>query len=83
MSDAEQLQGIRDDYAEQYGFQDPDTFVFRARKGLDAEIVGQISEMKGEPEWMRDYRLKALEIYQSKPVPTWGPDLSGLREEDI
>jgi Fe-S cluster assembly protein SufB len=83
MSDQEQLQGIRETYDEQYGFRDPDTYVFKARKGLDAEIVGQISEMKGEPEWMRDYRLKALDIYKSKPVPTWGADLSGLREEDI
>ncbi len=83
MSDAEKLKGLREQYDEEYGFRDPDSFVFRARKGLDAEIVGQISEMKGEPEWMRTQRLKALEIYQSKPVPTWGPDLSGLREEDI
>ncbi|NLX09793.1 MAG: Fe-S cluster assembly protein SufB [Chloroflexi bacterium] len=83
MSDAEQIQGIRESYEEQYGFSDPDTYVFRARKGLDEEIVAQISEMKGEPQWMRDYRLKALEIYRSKPVPTWGPDLSALREEDI
>lgn len=82
-SDAEQLQGIREAYDEQYGFRDPDTFVFKARKGLDAEIVAQISEIKGEPQWMREQRLKALEIYQSKPVPTWGADLSGLREDDI
>jgi Fe-S cluster assembly protein SufB len=83
MSDAEQLQGIREAYDEQYGFRDPDTYVFKARKGLDAAIVGQISEIKGEPAWMRAHRLKALEIYQSKPVPAWGPDLSGLREDDI
>jgi Fe-S cluster assembly protein SufB len=83
MSDAEQLKGLREAYDEQYGFSDPETSVFKARKGLDAEVVGQISEMKGEPEWMRVQRLKALEIYQSKPVPTWGPDLSGLREENI
>jgi Fe-S cluster assembly protein SufB len=83
MSDAEKLQGLRESYAEQYGFQDPDTYVFRARKGLDAEIVAQISEMKQEPQWMRDYRLKALEVYQQKPVPTWGPDLSKLDENEI
>src|SRR5690606_20207051 len=82
-SDAEQLQGIRERYDEQYGFRDPDQYVFKARKGLDRDIVAQISEMKNEPQWMRDQRLKALEIYQSKPVPTWGPDLSGLREEEI
>ena len=39
--------------------------------------------MKGEPEWMRAYRLKALEIYQSKPVPQWGANLEGLREDDM
>ena len=83
MSDAEQIQGIREHYDEQYGFRDPDSYVFKARKGLDAEIVGQISEMKNEPEWMRAYRLKALKIYQSKPVPTWGPDLSGIVDDDI
>ncbi len=83
LSDQEQLKGIREAYEEQYGFADPETYVFRTRKGLDAEIVAQISEAKNEPQWMRDFRLKALEIYQSKPVPTWGPDLSGLREDDI
>lgn len=83
MSDAEQLKGIRESYEEQYGFKDPDLAYFKARPGLDAEIVGMISEMKNEPEWMRSYRLKALEIYQSKPVPTWGPDLSGFKEDEI
>ena len=46
--------------------------VFKARKGIDREIVGQISEMKGEPEWMRDFRLRSLEIFESKPMPKWG-----------
>lgn len=83
MSDAEQLQGIREAYDEQYGFSDPDVYVFKTRKGLDEEIVAQISEAKGEPQWMRDYRLKALQIYRSKPVPTWGADLSSLIEDEI
>lgn len=83
MSDAEQLKGIREAYDEQYGFSDPEVYVFKTRKGLDEEIVAQISEAKGEPQWMRDYRLKALQIYRSKPVPTWGADLSGLIEDEI
>ena len=83
MSDAEQVQGIREAYDEQYGFSDPEVYVFKTRKGLDEEIVAQISEAKGEPQWMRDYRLKALQIYRSKPVPTWGADLSGLIEDEI
>ena len=55
-----------------YDFRTESKAVFKARKGVDAEIVNQISEMKNEPEWMRDYRLKALEIFNSKPMPSWG-----------
>ena len=55
-----------------YDFRTESKAVFKARKGIDAEIVKQISEMKNEPEWMRDYRLKGLEIFYSKPMPKWG-----------
>ena len=49
-----------------------DKYVFKSRKGLDKEIVSQISEMKNEPGWMRDFRLRSLEIFNSKPMPKWG-----------
>lgn len=52
--------------------------VFRTGKGLNEEVVRQISAMKEEPEWMLRFRLKALEIYYSKPMPTWGGNLSDL-----
>ena len=55
-----------------YDFRTESKPVFRARKGLDAEIVSQISEMKNEPAWMRDFRLKSLDIFHSKPMPKWG-----------
>jgi Fe-S cluster assembly protein SufB len=55
-----------------YDFHTDEKYVFKSRKGLDAEIVNQISEMKNEPEWMRDFRLKGLEIFNSKPMPRWG-----------
>ena len=55
-----------------YNFQTPATPVFKARKGLDREIVEQISAMKDEPDWMREYRLKSLKIFESKPMPKWG-----------
>ena len=55
-----------------YDFRTESKAVFKARKGVDADIVNQISEMKNEPEWMREYRLKGLEIFQSKPMPKWG-----------
>ena len=61
-----------------YGFRDPEQAVFKAPKGLSEEVVRQISEAKGEPEWMLNFRLKALKIFQSKPMPTWGGDLSDL-----
>ncbi len=55
-----------------YDFRTESKAVFKARKGVDADIVNQISEMKNEPDWMREYRLKGLEIFQSKPMPKWG-----------
>ena len=66
-----------------YGFRDEEKYVFKSRKGLDHDIVDQISWMKGEPDWMRALRHKALDIFYAKPVPTWGADLSGLDYNDI
>jgi Fe-S cluster assembly protein SufB len=59
-----------------YDFQTVSKPVFKARKGVDAEIVRQISAMKDEPEWMLDFRLNALEIFQSKPMPKWGGNIA-------
>lgn len=68
----------------QYGFHDPtDHYSYISRKGLDREIVAQISEMKGEPGWMRDFRLKSFEIFESKPMPHWGGDMSGIDFQNI
>ncbi len=61
-----------------YGFITEGKPVFKARKGLNEEVVRQISAHKDEPEWMLKFRLKALEIFRSKPMPTWGGDLSQL-----
>ncbi len=74
---------LRDSYTEKYGFHDAEQSVFKSRRGLDREIVAQISDMKQEPAWMRDYRLKALEIFEKKPMPTWGPDLSTIDFQNI
>jgi Fe-S cluster assembly protein SufB len=70
-----------DDY--KYGFRDPDNYLFTTGKGLNRRVVEQISSMKGEPKWMLDFRLKALEHHLRRPVPTWGPDLSGLDLDEI
>ncbi len=61
-----------------YGFVTADKPVFKARPGLDESIVREISAHKSEPEWMLNFRLKALKIFQAKPMPTWGGDLSTL-----
>ena len=67
-----------------YGFHDPeDKYSFKSRKGLDKEIVAQISEMKGEPDWMRQFRLDSLEIFESRPMPNWGGDMSELDFQNI
>jgi Fe-S cluster assembly protein SufB len=55
-----------------YDFRTESNAVFEARKGIDVEIVNQISDMKNEPDWMREFRLKSFEIFQSKPMPHWG-----------
>ncbi len=72
------LETLRSDYAERYGFHDPEDYVFKSRPGLDREIVQEISRIKGEPEWMLEFRLRALEIFERKPMPAWGGDLSGI-----
>ena len=66
-----------------YGFHDAEDYKFKSGKGLTREMVIQISEMKGEPEWMREFRLKAYEIFMRKPMPPWGADLSGIDFDNI
>ncbi|HWO73287.1 MAG TPA: Fe-S cluster assembly protein SufB [Dehalococcoidia bacterium] len=61
-----------------YGWHDPEFKpINQIRKGLDRDIVAQISALKNEPQWMRDFRLRALEIFESKPMPTgfWGGNI--------
>jgi Fe-S cluster assembly protein SufB len=79
-SEAQLLEGVGD---YKYGFSDPDTFVFRSRKGLGPDVVREISAMKGEPEWMLDFRLKALDHFMKRPMPTWGGDLTKLDLDNI
>jgi Fe-S cluster assembly protein SufB len=79
-TEAQLLEGVGE---YKYGFSDPETFVYRSRLGLDEGVVRDISAMKGEPDWMLEFRLKALEHFQKRPMPTWGGDLSKLDLENI
>ena len=74
---------VNDQYREKYGFHDEEKPVFKSRKGLDRDIVTQISQLKGEPQWMLDFRLRSLEIFQKKPLPQWGGDLNAINFDDI
>ena len=67
-----------------YGFHDrDDNYAFKSGRGLSREVVENISRMKGEPQWMLDFRLKALDHFLKRPMPNWGPDLSGLDLQNI
>lgn len=73
MDNNQAIVDIGKDYDSQYGFHDPESsYVFKSGQGLTEEIVRELSAMKGEPAWMLDFRLKALKIYNKKPMPKWG-----------
>src|SRR2546421_10207794 len=65
------------------GFHMAENYAFKSERGLSRKIVEQISEMKGEPEWMRTFRLKSLALFEKRPMPTWGADLSGIDFDNI
>ncbi len=59
-----------------YGFSDNVQYTYQTRRGLDAGVVKELSGIKGEPQWMLDFRLRALEIFNKKPMPTWGGQIN-------
>jgi Fe-S cluster assembly protein SufB len=84
MSTIEELNpGLKDLGRYEYGWADSDTAGSSARRGLSEEVVRDISARKGEPEWMLKLRLKSLRLFDKKPMPTWGSDLSGIDFQNI
>ncbi len=85
LTDAESsLKGIGSDYAERFGFHDPETgYAYKSPKGLSEQVVRDISDYKSEPEWMREFRLKALEHFMQRPTPTWGGNLGQIDFDNI
>jgi Fe-S cluster assembly protein SufB len=79
--ETEIVAGIGNDY--KYGFHDPENYVFKSERGLTPQVVQAISEHKNEPEWMRKFRLKSLEYFQARPLPTWGGDLTQIDFDNI
>ena len=81
IDDNKLLEGVGD---YKYGFHDrDDNYVFKSERGLSREVVENISRMKAEPQWMLDFRLKALEHYLARPMPNWGPELNELDLDNI
>jgi Fe-S cluster assembly protein SufB len=66
-----------------FGWHDPSTSVFTPKKGLSPDVVREISALKDEPEWMTKFRLRALEIFERKPLPDWGGDLTTIDFQNI
>jgi Fe-S cluster assembly protein SufB len=84
VAEKRELAGINADYKEKFGFSDPETgYAYKAPKGLSREVVESISDYKDEPQWMRDFRLKSLEHFESRPTPSWGGNLAQIDFEDI
>lgn len=65
------------------GWSDEEDYVFEPKKGLNEEILREMSRLKGEPQWMLDFRLKSLQHFASRPMPSWGGDVSGIDFDDI
>jgi Fe-S cluster assembly protein SufB len=84
LEEQRELARINADYAEKFGFHDPESgYAYKAPKGLSREVVESISEYKDEPQWMRDFRLKALDHFIQRPTPTWGGNLGTIDWDDI
>ncbi len=67
----------------EYGWRDANDAGATARRGLNEDVVRNISALKNEPEWMLDLRLKGLRLFEKKPMPGWGSDLSGIDFDNI
>lgn len=78
------LKDVRASYAEAYGFHDDDVqYKFKSQKGINEDVVRQISAMKNEPQWMTDLRVEAYHIFMSKSTPQWGGNLNDIDYDDI
>jgi Fe-S cluster assembly protein SufB len=75
--------GLKDLGRYEYGWADSDVAGASARRGLNEEVVRNISARKNEPQWMTDLRLKSLRLFHKKPMPNWGADLTGIDFQNI
>jgi len=83
--EAQELRKMKteDSYAEKYGFHVQDKSTYKSEPGLNEGVIRTMSRFKDEPEWMLEYRLKALKAFEARPMPNWGADLSGIDFDKI
>ena len=79
----QELKSLNDGYEERFGFHDEEKPVFKTQKGINEDVVREISKQKNEPSWMLDMRLKALGIFNAKKMPEWGGNLKTINFDNI
>ena len=80
-SDRAILDDVKQEY--QYGFSDPEKYSFKSGRGLNHALIDTMCDFKNEPDWMRQFRHQALDIFLAKPMPNWGADLSEIDFDNI
>jgi Fe-S cluster assembly protein SufB len=81
LEENEQVRALKGSY--KYGWHDATSYDIKPEKGVSHEVIDMMSDRKGEPDWMRKFRHKSLDVFYRKPMPTWGADLSGIDFDDI
>ena len=77
-SETQVVAEIGSDY--KYGFSTPEDYLFKSGRGLSPELVAAISEHKNEPDWMRKFRLRSLDYFLARPLPSWGGNVGEIVE---
>ena len=65
------------------GWSDEEDYIFKPKKGINTDIINEMSWMKGEPDWMRDFRMKSFQRFEKRDMPRWGGDMDGIDFDDI
>jgi len=81
LAENEAVRQLKEGY--KYGWSDATNYIEKPQRGLSHDVIDQISDRKGEPDWMRAYRHKALNYFLARPMPKWGADLTGIDFDNI
>ena len=79
----ESVRRLRSEYEREFGFHAPEDYVFKSGRGVSHELIDAISSRKDEPDWMRTFRHRSLDLFLARPLPRWGADVSRLALDDL